>query len=284
MDETSIVDGGHRCGGVPDGRRERRARGPRPGGDRCGSGCPGRCRGRGRRPRRARSRGRGPRARPQPRKSGPSPRPNPPNLNATGRARYSRRSPGTHRGAPTYRDQPARRPLRIYSFDPMLANTLERVGPGVVTVEIPWEPLWFGPRGARVVVTDYDSSRRINDKPAPGYYEPGRISTRRVWRSRAGSRHRRVIRGSPSRWCTPSRCERSRPSTRHSVDAFAVRRPASTLSACLPWRERLLRPDLKAVLFGYFQADRRILGRTYPVSSSTPRSRVTSPHTKWPMP
>ena len=80
----------------------------------------------------------------------------------------------TPRRPPTYRDQPARRPLRIYSFDPMLANTLERVGPGVVTVEIPWEPLWFGPRGTRVVVTDYDSSRRINDKPAPGYYEPAK--------------------------------------------------------------------------------------------------------------
>lgn len=80
----------------------------------------------------------------------------------------------------TYRDRPARRPLRIYSFDPMLANTLEPIGPGVVTVEIPWEPLWEGPRGARVVVTDYDSSRRIDDKPAPGFYEPVNLDMTRI--------------------------------------------------------------------------------------------------------
>ena len=81
---------------------------------------------------------------------------------------------------PRYRDQPSRRPLRIYSFDPMLANTLERIGPGVVTVEIPWEPLWPGPRGARVIVTDYDGGRRVNNQPARGYYEPVNLDMTRV--------------------------------------------------------------------------------------------------------
>ena len=227
-----------------------------------------------------------PRARPLPRTSGPSPRPNPPNLNATGRARCSRRSPGTHRGAPTYRDQPARRPLRIYSFDPMLANTLERVGPGVVTVEIPWEPLWVGPRGARVVVTDYDSSRRINDKPAPGYYEPGRISTRRVWRSRAGcppSESDPAVRPADGVRRRDANAGGLRQGTRSTRSA--VRRPAPTLSARLPWRERLLRPGPQGgplrLLPGRLDESWEEPTR---VSSSTPRSRVTSPHTKWPMP
>jgi hypothetical protein len=43
----------------------------------------------------------------------------------------------------------------------MVATTLERVGPAVVTVRIPWEPLEPGPSGARVQVIDFDGGSRV---------------------------------------------------------------------------------------------------------------------------
>ena len=62
--------------------------------------------------------------------------------------------------------RPARRMLQIYSFDPMGATTLERVGPATVTVSIPYEKgLLPGPSGQRIKVVDFDGT---NDC----YYEP----------------------------------------------------------------------------------------------------------------
>jgi len=72
----------------------------------------------------------------------------------------------------TSTDQPARRPIRIYSFDPMLANTLDRIGPATVTVSIPWEPLKPGPAGVRVQVIDFDGGRTEDGKEAARFYEP----------------------------------------------------------------------------------------------------------------
>jgi hypothetical protein len=80
-------------------------------------------------------------------------------------------APGTSPQRPSG-DQPARRPIQIYSFDPMLANTLERIGPPKVTVGIPWEPLKPGPAGARVQVIDFDGGRMVDEKPATCFYEP----------------------------------------------------------------------------------------------------------------
>ena len=74
-------------------------------------------------------------------------------------------------------DQPARRPIQIYSFDPMLANTLERIGPAKVTVGIPWEPLKPGPSGARVQVVDFDGGRMEGGTSAPRFYEPVDLRT-----------------------------------------------------------------------------------------------------------
>lgn len=50
-------------------------------------------------------------------------------------------------------DVPAKRPLRIFAFDPMLAR-LDSTR--VITVSIPNEPLLPGPQGKRVEVIDYD--------------------------------------------------------------------------------------------------------------------------------
>jgi hypothetical protein len=50
-------------------------------------------------------------------------------------------------------DVPAKRPLRIFAFDPMLAR-LDSTK--VITVSVPNEPLSPGPQGRRVEVIDYD--------------------------------------------------------------------------------------------------------------------------------
>lgn len=74
---------------------------------------------------------------------------------------------------------PARRRLKVYSFDPMLAQTLERVGPAVVTVNVPYEPLRRGPAGARVQVIDFDGGNLGPDgNPRPCFYEPVDLDAR----------------------------------------------------------------------------------------------------------
>jgi hypothetical protein len=72
----------------------------------------------------------------------------------------------------TVADQPARRPIQIYSFDPMLANTLDRIGPATVSVGIPWEPLEPGPSGARIQVIDFDGGRIVDGKTSTCFYTP----------------------------------------------------------------------------------------------------------------
>lgn len=52
---------------------------------------------------------------------------------------------------------PARRPLKIFAFDPMLGR---RPG-GRITIDIANEPIDPGPRGSRVEVIDYDGASRL---------------------------------------------------------------------------------------------------------------------------
>ena len=163
-----------------------------------------------------------------------------------------------------YRDQPSRRPLRIYSFDPMLANTLERIGPGVVTVEIPWEPLWLGPRGARVIVTDYDGGRQINGEPARGYYEPANLDMTRV-----------AIQGGlpPSEADPRFHQQMVYAVAMRTFEAFdrALGRRVRPVGGQLRMYPHAFRgenayydPELRSVLFGYFQADLANPGKNIP--------------------
>jgi hypothetical protein len=163
-----------------------------------------------------------------------------------------------------YSDQPARRPLRIYSFDPMLANTLERVGPGVVTVDIPWEPLAAGPTGARIIVTDYDSGRRIGEKPTPGYYQPIELDRTRI----------AIQAGLPPSETDPRFAQQMVYAVAmRTLEAFdkALGRRVRPLSGRLRLYPHAFRgenafydPTLKSVLFGYFQADLQSPGKNLP--------------------
>jgi hypothetical protein len=68
--------------------------------------------------------------------------------------------------------RPAWRRLQIYSFDPMLAQTLDRAGPATVAVAIPYEPLKPGPSGDRVQVVDFDGANQEGERGAPCFYRP----------------------------------------------------------------------------------------------------------------
>ena len=56
---------------------------------------------------------------------------------------------------------PARRPLKIFAFDPMLG----RAADNRIAIDIANEPLAAGPHGSRVQVVDYDGANKC-------YYEP----------------------------------------------------------------------------------------------------------------
>jgi hypothetical protein len=157
-------------------------------------------------------------------------------------------------------DTPARRPLQIYSFDPMLANTLDRIGPGVVTIGIPWEPLRPGPSGARVQVIDFDGGREVAS-PTPGrreggFYKPVDLD----------DPHIAVQNGLPPSEGDPRFHQQM-------VYAVAMRtleaydkalgrrlRPVGGRLRLFPHGFRgenaFYHPELRAVLFGYFEADR----------------------------
>ena len=153
-------------------------------------------------------------------------------------------------------DQPARRPIQIYSFDPMLANTLERIGPAKVTVGIP-----VGTAQTRAIRRQ-GPGRRFRRRPhgrrhiRATFLRARSISTHRGTRlPRAGCHRPRATRASTSRWSTRSRCGRSRLRQGASVGASGPAAAACAFPARVPRAERLLRPGTRAVLFGYFTAD-----------------------------
>jgi hypothetical protein len=153
-------------------------------------------------------------------------------------------------------DQPGRRSIRIYSFDPMLANTLERIGPATATVEIPWEPLDPGPSGLRIQVIDFDGGRRVDGQAQTGFYEPIDLDDARI-AAQAGLRptegdprfHQQMVYTVAMR-------------TLEAYDRALGRRirPVGGRMRLFPHAFRgpnaFYDPDLRAVLFGYFQADR----------------------------
>jgi hypothetical protein len=64
-------------------------------------------------------------------------------------------------GRETGRDRPARRPLRVFSLDPMRRDQLTATS----VLEVPYEPLGLGPTGSRLAVLDFDAV-------ANHFYEP----------------------------------------------------------------------------------------------------------------
>jgi hypothetical protein len=164
----------------------------------------------------------------------------------------------------TTKDQPARRPIRIYSFDPMLANTLERTGPATVTVGIPWEPLEPGPAGARVQVIDFDGGRTVDNKPAAVFYEPINLDEPNI-----------AVQGglAPTERDPRFHQQMTYAVAMRTLEAFdkalgRIVRPKGGYLRMFPHAFRgenaYYDPELRAVLFGYFEASRTSKGANLP--------------------
>ena len=143
---------------------------------------------------------------------------------------------------------PTRRPLKIFAFDPMLGRTAGNRG----RIEVANEPLQPGPVGARLEVIDYDGAHECFYEPVD-LDEPAILMQRRPRPSESDPRfHQQMVYAVAMRTLEnfdralgPARCRFARRASR-----------AAALPACVPRRERLLRPDeLFALLFGYFRAD-----------------------------
>jgi hypothetical protein len=151
---------------------------------------------------------------------------------------------------------PARRPLRIFASDPMLART-----PGNrITIEIPNEPLQPGPVGSRFEVIDYDGAQDCFYPPVD-LNDPVILMQSGLEPTESDPRfHQQMVYAVAMRTlqnferALGRRLEfRQRPHTRlrllphafHGANAYYV-------------------PELNAILFGYFRADRRDPGPNLP--------------------
>ncbi len=154
---------------------------------------------------------------------------------------------------------PARRPLRIFASDPMLART-----PGNrITIEIPNEPLELGPAGSRFEVIDYDG---VHDC----FYPPVNLDDQAILMqnglepAESDPRfHQQMVYAVAMR--TLENFERAlgrRLEFRKGSDERFQRLrlfPHAFLGA-----NAFFDPDLNAILFGYFCADRTDPGPNLP--------------------
>lgn len=159
------------------------------------------------------------------------------------------------RGAGYVTEFPTRRPLKIYSSDPMAG----RLVGNRITIDVPYEPLMAGPAGSRVAVVDYDFDHaahyapiNLNDETVlmQGGFEPSE-SDPRFHQQMVYAVALRVIENferalgralNLARRGTPLRLF---PHAFYGANAFYTR-------------------ELNAVLFGYFQADRVNPGANLP--------------------
>ncbi len=158
---------------------------------------------------------------------------------------------------------PQYRPLKVYAFDPSRGRNLNNH----MAVRVPYEPLEPGPSGAYIAVVDYDAS---NDC----YYEPVDLDSPPV-----------LVRGG----LDPSEFDpRFHQQMVYAVISETIRRFEFALGRRVKWRSdhreagapfknKLLvfphamedanayyDPDMRALLFGYFAADKDEPGRNLP--------------------
>jgi hypothetical protein len=148
---------------------------------------------------------------------------------------------------------PARRPLKIYAFDPMLG----RMPLNRITIDIQNEPLSRGPVGSRIEVVDYDGA---NDC----FYEPVDLDDKAI-----------LMQGG----LDPSESDpRFHQQMVYAVSMKVLENFERALGRKITFRGRKLRifphafegrnaffdPSLHALLFGYFRADRDSPGPNLP--------------------
>jgi hypothetical protein len=155
------------------------------------------------------------------------------------------------------RERAIRRPLRIFSSDPMIRSP-ERFG-SPTTIDLPYEPLKPGPQGSRIEVIDYDAEHnrfyppvdlndslvllqggREPDESDPGFHQQMVYAvTMKVLENFETALGRRIP------LCRNNRRLRIFPHAFHGANAFYD-------------------GQLHALLFGYFRADRSDPGHNLP--------------------
>ena len=155
--------------------------------------------------------------------------------------------------APRTVQPPARRPLKIYAFDPMLG----RMPLNRITIDIKNEPLRRGPVGSRIAVIDYDGANNC-------YYDPVDLDDKSI-----------LMQGG----LDPSESDpRFHQQMVYAVTMKVLENFERALGRKITFRGRMLRvfphafegrnaffePYLNALLFGYFRADRECPGPNLP--------------------
>jgi len=153
--------------------------------------------------------------------------------------------------------QPARRPLRIFASDPMLART-----PGNrTTIEVPNEQLRPGPIGARLEVIDYDGVQKCFYPPV-NLDDPKILMQGGLEPSESDPRfHQQMVYAVAMR--TLESFERAlgrRLAFWHSATKTRLRLFPHAFHGANAFYD----PTLNAILFGYFRADRQDPGPNLP--------------------
>lgn len=141
--------------------------------------------------------------------------------------------------------QPARRPLKIFAFDPMLG----RAARNRVTIDVANEPLAPGPVGSRLEVIDYDASNRVVYPPVD-LNDPAVLIQGGLDPTESDPRfHQQMVYAVGSRVIENFERALGRSWSFRGGDALRVYPHA------FEGRNAFYHPHLKALLFGYFRAD-----------------------------
>jgi len=148
-------------------------------------------------------------------------------------------------GGPTPLPQPARRPLKIFAFDPMLG----RAARNRISIDVPNEPLAPGPIGSRIEVVDYDASNRLRYPPVD-LNDPAVLMAGGIDPMEAEPRfHQQMV------YAVASRVVENFERALGRRWAFRGDRPLRIYPHAFEGRNAFYHSGLKALLFGYFQAD-----------------------------
>lgn len=152
---------------------------------------------------------------------------------------------------------PARRPLRIYASDPMLAHT-----PGNrIVVDVPNEPLEEGPVGARLEVIDYDGEKNCFYSPV-NLDDPAILMQNGLEPYEADPRfHQQMVYAVAMR--TLENFDQARGRLEFLGHNLRIQR-LRLFPHAFVGPNAYFDPDLNAILFGYFRADREDPGQNLP--------------------
>jgi hypothetical protein len=147
---------------------------------------------------------------------------------------------------------PARRQLRVFAYDPLLAD-LEST---VVTLSVPWEPLTPGPVGSLVKIVDFDPLRKRWYTPVD-LSDPNLLAQAGLAPTESDPRfHQQMVYGVASSVLEHLELALGR--------RFRFAKPLVMMPHAFNDQNAYYDPELEAVLFGYFRADTAKPGRMLP--------------------